>query len=402
MPKRTKNNEVVDKDSTKQKRRKRFIKLKTIIQNNSKQNPKFQNTIKNTLTLLIKQIIKVNDSKEITQKINKENKINLLRKIRKQFLRRCNHFENKLLKELTKDSTKETITINTDEKPKELTVIMFKVEIGRNIYLYRWEFKEKITKNVFDGKLNNTCHVIAKIEERISLEGNIKKTLTFGKSEDVYFSLKGQVLTEIEFNNSADVLNLMVDLLIDLHNLHAQRVIHNDIKPQNIVKFNNMFKFIDFGISKEYSRYDKQNEQCFGMENKVLTSKSGTKGYFPPEKLENGNGEITPKSDIYSLGLVITSKVLPPSLNCENSNEVIDAITKWQPNDEINKAIKVVLLGMVKVEKVERFSISECIKILAPHHKLIDQRIKIYENFDAKEYLPVSEVCGDVERILTY
>ncbi|KAL9648600.1 hypothetical protein ABK040_016234 [Willaertia magna] len=378
--------EKVYRASTKQQLKRKLKKLKTIklgIDGNNKKNQNFKDVlVKNALTLLIQEAT----GKE-TQEINQKNKVTLF---------------NNFIKELTQNSTNESneTTINTDEK--ELTVEMFDLIIDEhNIFSYRWEFERKITKNVFEGKLignsnSNTCSVIAKID-KTPLEGSIRKTLTFYRSNDnIVFSLKGKALTEIEFKNSKEVLHLMVDLLIDLYNLHFQKVIHNDIKPQNIVQFKNMFKFIDFGISHKYIKYDEQNEQCFTKENKVLISKSGTKGYFPPEQLENGNGEITPKSDIYSLGLVITSIVLSPLRKWENHTEVFSAINRWKPNDEIYKAIKEVLLGMLEVEKVKRLGIKECIKALLSHYELdVNDRIKIYNNFNAKEYLPAAENISD-------
>ncbi|KAL9648607.1 hypothetical protein ABK040_016241 [Willaertia magna] len=399
MFKRKKNSGLVEtqekvyRASTKQQQLKRKLKkLKTIklsINGNNKKNQNFKDVlVKNALALLIQEAT----GKE-TQEINKENKVTLF---------------NNFIKELTQNSTNESNeTVSTDEK--ELTVETFDLIIDKhNIFSYRWEFERKITKNVFEGKLfgnssNNACSVIAKIDKTL-LEGTIRNTLTFYRSDDnIVFSLKGKSLTDIEFKNSKEVLHLMVDLLIDLYNLHFQKVIHNDIKPQNIVQFKNMFKFIDFGISHKYIKYDEQNEQCFTKENKVLISKSGTKGYFPPEQLENGNGEITPKSDIYSLGLVITSIVLSPLRKWENHTEVFSAINRWKPNDEIYKSIKEVLLGMLEVEKVKRLGIKECIKALLSHYELdVNDRIKIYHNFNAEEYLPAAEnVCG-IERELIF
>ncbi|KAK1416395.1 hypothetical protein QVD17_32186 [Tagetes erecta] len=78
-----------------------------------------------------------------------------------------------------------------------------------------------------------------------------------------------------------------------LHEECMQKIIHLDIKPQNILldeKFN--AKVSDFGLSKLIDRNQSQ----------VMTTMRGTPGYLAPEWLSS---VITEKVDVYSFGIVL-------------------------------------------------------------------------------------------------
>ncbi|MEL6479101.1 MAG: protein kinase [Pseudomonadota bacterium] len=89
---------------------------------------------------------------------------------------------------------------------------------------------------------------------------------------------------------------------------HAAGVCHRDISPDNIIlvggKIENA-KLIDFGIAKATD----SDETLIG------SGLAGKMAYISPEQLGLNGGEVTAKSDIYSLGLVLaeaaTGKALP-------------------------------------------------------------------------------------------
>lgn len=77
--------------------------------------------------------------------------------------------------------------------------------------------------------------------------------------------------------------------------LHEQRITHLDLKPENILLDACMEpKIADFGISRCF------DEGISRVYTKILR---GTMGYIAPETIKNG--EITFKSDIYGLGIII-------------------------------------------------------------------------------------------------
>ncbi|GLU07079.1 hypothetical protein SLE2022_240540 [Rubroshorea leprosula] len=78
-----------------------------------------------------------------------------------------------------------------------------------------------------------------------------------------------------------------------LHGGCRQKIIHLDIKPQNILLEENFnAKVSDFGLSKLVGRDQSQ----------IVTTMRGTPGYMAPEWL---NSVITEKVDVYSFGIVV-------------------------------------------------------------------------------------------------
>ncbi|KAL3717277.1 hypothetical protein ACJRO7_008797 [Eucalyptus globulus] len=89
---------------------------------------------------------------------------------------------------------------------------------------------------------------------------------------------------------------IILDIAKGLNYLHEecrQKIVHLDIKPQNILLDGNFnAKVADFGLSKLIDRDQSQ----------VITTMRGTPGYLAPEWL---SAAITEKVDVYSFGVVI-------------------------------------------------------------------------------------------------
>ncbi|KAK2973861.1 hypothetical protein RJ640_011838 [Escallonia rubra] len=82
-----------------------------------------------------------------------------------------------------------------------------------------------------------------------------------------------------------------------LHEECKSRIIHLDIKPQNILLDENFnAKLSDFGLAKLMDRDQSQ----------VMTQMRGTRGYLAPEWLSR---KITEKADVYSFGVVMLEVV---------------------------------------------------------------------------------------------
>ncbi|EGT0683282.1 TPA: serine/threonine-protein kinase [Clostridium perfringens] len=95
--------------------------------------------------------------------------------------------------------------------------------------------------------------------------------------------------------NSNEVKTMLICISQAIQTLWDEKVVHCDIKPDNILydKSNNKFILIDLGIAKYL---DEPTMTSYGI---IM----GTLGYIAPEQIQ-GRKNLTLKTDFYSLGIV--------------------------------------------------------------------------------------------------
>ncbi|CAM8989113.1 unnamed protein product [Rhodiola kirilowii] len=186
--------------------------------------------------------------------------------------------------------------------------------------------------SVFEGKLSNGTHIAVKVLDGV---GHIKKSFlaeveTIGSIHHinlvtligfcaekshralVYEYMPNGSLEKWIFKPKAENMldwnqrrKIILDIAKGLSYLHEdcrQKIVHLDIKPQNILLDENFnAKVSDFGLSKLIDK-DQSN---------VMTQMRGTPGYLAPEWL---NSVITEKVDVYSFGIVVLE------ILCERKN----------------------------------------------------------------------------------
>lgn len=87
------------------------------------------------------------------------------------------------------------------------------------------------------------------------------------------------------------------DLILGIEYLHAQGVVHRDIKPDNLLLTeDDVLKIVDFGVS-----------EMFEKESEMKTAKSaGSPAFLPPELCVAKHGDISGKAaDIWSMGVTL-------------------------------------------------------------------------------------------------
>jgi len=114
-----------------------------------------------------------------------------------------------------------------------------------------------------------------------------------------------------------------------VHYAHQKRVVHRDLKADNIlVRHDGVVKLVDFGIAKRI-----EPEATQAQTRTATAQRAMTLVYSSPEQVRGG--EITPASDIYSLGVVLyrllTNASPYPPTTTDSPYELTRAICDTEP-----------------------------------------------------------------------
>ncbi len=148
-----------------------------------------------------------------------------------------------------------------------------------------------------------------------------------------------------------DFFNLLRHLADGLHKAHEAGVIHRDISPDNVILPGGLVenaKIIDFGIARSAT---------VGGGTLLGGSFAGKYSYVSPEQLGLYGGEVTPKSDIYSLGLTMAAGVRGQPINMSGSQvEVIEKRRKVPDlaSFEIPQELRAILTSMLQPDPANR------------------------------------------------
>lgn len=150
------------------------------------------------------------------------------------------------------------------------------------------------------------------------------------------------------------VKGFLREMLSLLQYIHANQVIHRDIKPQNIIRcmHDGRLVLIDFGAVKE------QLAPVGGVAVKESTTQFiGTIGFAPPEQFS-----LRPSyaSDIFALGVtciyLLTGKA---PLDIETNTKTGELL--WRKDVQISDSLAVIINKMVKISLKERFATAEAV-----------------------------------------
>jgi serine/threonine protein kinase len=102
------------------------------------------------------------------------------------------------------------------------------------------------------------------------------------------------------------VLDILVQVLSALTAAHAQRIMHRDVKPENVflatrVGLPPLVKLLDFGISKVMATDSGPTEELDLTRTGMVM---GTPYYMSPEQAR-GDRDLDPRVDIYACGVIL-------------------------------------------------------------------------------------------------
>jgi serine/threonine protein kinase len=124
-----------------------------------------------------------------------------------------------------------------------------------------------------------------------------------------------------------EALTLLLQLCDGLGHAHAKKLVHRDIKPQNLLlrDSDGCLKITDFGIARAA-----EDTTRLTSPGKVI----GTDRYMAPEQVSDG--AITPATDVYACG-VVANELLPSSRSLA-LHEVISRCLSEEPSERFDDA----------------------------------------------------------------
>jgi hypothetical protein len=126
---------------------------------------------------------------------------------------------------------------------------------------------------------------------------------------------------------TSEALELLCQLCEGLGHAHSKKLVHRDIKPQNLLlrESDGCLKITDFGIARAAEETTRLTHP-----GKVI----GTDRYMAPEQLSAG--KITPAVDVYACGMV-ADEMLPESRS-PKLGEIVERCLRLEPSDRFTDA----------------------------------------------------------------
>jgi serine/threonine protein kinase len=186
---------------------------------------------------------------------------------------------------------------------------------------------------------------------------------------------------------SEEVQEFLVEMLHVLSYLHSCRLIHRDIKPQNIIRCatDNRLVLIDFGAVSDL-------EGVKQPDNRLTEKAIGTPGYAPPEQVTE---RPVYASDIYALGMtcifLLTGKEPISFVVDQRSGEI-----NWKSGLQVSEDLADIIDRMIKLSSIDRYQ--SAVQVL----QALDSgqlRIKLRRYMDRKYATGISTVELDARKM---
>lgn len=152
-----------------------------------------------------------------------------------------------------------------------------------------------------------------------------------------------------------EICQIIREVAAGLAYLHAQKQVHRDLKPGNVLRVKERWKLSDFGLVRHV-----------GANSYLQTANPiGTIAYMPPEAFE---GKISSAWDMWSLGIMVVQMVsanLPYRFSepTQLLKQVMNAAVELPPLPE---ELRPIVEGCLQTERGERWSAEQVLEALRP------------------------------------
>jgi len=215
--------------------------------------------------------------------------------------------------------------------------------------------EEYVTTEEFTARLRDEAKAVAKLSHP-----NIVNVYDVGNEGDINYivmeyidgaTLKDIINRKAPFEDN-DTISVALQIAAALSHAHANKIIHRDIKPQNVlVTSGGVIKVTDFGIAKS------------AISSNTVTWGNVTMGsvhYLSPEQARGGFVEA--KSDLYSLGIVMyemATGTLPfdgdksVTVALKHINDPLPDISRLNPN--VSPALESIIMKLTQKQTINRY-----------------------------------------------
>ncbi len=241
---------------------------------------------------------------------------------------------------------------------------------------------EKINKEIKVWKqLKGLPHIIS-VTELDQFEDYVYVVSDFAEDGSLTQRMKADDGKNCNVN---EAIQITLEILTGLENLHEKGFVHRDLKPDNVVIMNGKYCLTDFGITREIRSQS------------AASCTAGTFEYMPPEAFDK-NPSISTETDIWAAGVILqellTGKLPYPQ---DNQPSLIAAILMSEPEslpESVPEELRLIVDKALKKDRKERFKSANEMRVV-----LVDamNSVSQYSEVAVEELVEITDEHLEVE-----